>query len=72
MHLIYAPKGRVPQVKRYLSRLKGQAVHSIWTDVYPINPMSKERMGFQTQKPRKLLESARALAEVVWQSKKSG
>jgi site-specific DNA-methyltransferase (adenine-specific) len=53
---IYAPEGRVPQVKRYLNKLKGQAVHSIWTDIYPINPMSKERMGFQTQKPLKLLE----------------
>jgi len=54
--LIYAPKGRVPQVKRYLDELKGQAIHSIWTDIPPINPMSKERMGFQTQKPMKLLE----------------
>jgi len=54
--LIYAPKGRIPQVKRYLNELKGQAVHSIWADVPPINPMSKERMGFQTQKPIKLLE----------------
>jgi len=53
---IYAPKGRVPQVKRYLDELKGQAVPSIWTDVPPINPMAKERMGFQTQKPLKLLE----------------
>lgn len=54
--LIYAPKGRVPQVKRYLDELKGQAVSSIWTDVPPINPMAKERMGFQTQKPVKLLK----------------
>lgn len=54
--LIYAPKGRVPQVKRYLDELKGQAVPSIWTDIPPINPMAKERMGFQTQKPLKLLK----------------
>jgi site-specific DNA-methyltransferase (adenine-specific) len=54
--LIYAPKGKVPQVKRYLDQLKGQAVHSIWLDIPPINPMSKERIGFQTQKPMKLLE----------------
>jgi len=54
--LIYAPKGRVPQRKRYLKELKGQAVHSIWTDIPPINPMAKERMGFQTQKPVKLLK----------------
>ena len=54
--LIHAPKGRVPQVKRYLSELKGQAIHSIWIDIPPINPMSKERMDFQTQKPIKLLE----------------
>jgi site-specific DNA-methyltransferase (adenine-specific) len=54
--LIYASEGKVPQVKRYLDQLKGQAVHSIWLDIPPINPMSKERMGFQTQKPIKLLE----------------
>lgn len=54
--LIYAPKGKVPQVKRYLNELKGQAVHSIWADIPPINPMSKERTGFQTQKPMKLLQ----------------
>jgi len=54
--LIYAPPGKVPQRKRYLHELKGQAVHSIWTDIPPINPMAKERTGFQTQKPMKLLK----------------
>lgn len=54
--LIYLPKGKVPRLKRYLDDLRGQAVNSIWADIPMINSMSKERMGFQTQKPMKLLE----------------
>jgi site-specific DNA-methyltransferase (adenine-specific) len=44
-----------PAVKRYLDEVK-PAVHSIWTDIPSINSMSKERIGFETQKPLKLLE----------------
>ena len=53
--IVFTKTGR-PAVKRYLDEAKGQAVHSIWTDIPPINPMAKERMGFQTQKPVKLLK----------------
>ena len=49
-------KSRVPQLKRYLDELDGQAVHNLWTDISPINPMAKERVGFPTQKPLALLE----------------
>lgn len=53
--IVFTKTGR-PRVKRYLSDLQGQAVNSIWTDVPVVNSMSKERTGFQTQKPLKLLE----------------
>ncbi len=52
-------KSRVPQLKRYLDELEargGAAVHEIWDDIPAINSQAKERMGFQTQKPVKLLE----------------
>lgn len=49
-------KSRVAQLKRYLDELEGQAVHEIWDDISPINPMAKERLGYQTQKPEALLE----------------
>ena len=49
-------KSRIPQLKRYLDELDGQAVHNLWTDISPINPMAKERVGFPTQKPLALLE----------------
>jgi len=47
---------RIPQLKRYLDKLEGQAVHDIWTDIPPINPMAAERLGYPTQKPLALLE----------------
>ena len=46
----------VPQLKRYLDELNGQAVHSIWDDIPPINPMAKERVGYPTQKPLAMLK----------------
>ena len=46
----------IPQLKRYLDELDGQAVHDIWDDVPSINPMAKERTGYPTQKPLALLE----------------
>ena len=49
-------KSPIPQLKRYLDELKGQAVHDIWHDISPINPRAKERIGYPTQKPLSLLE----------------
>ena len=46
----------VPQLKRYLDELDGQAVHNIWDDIPSVNPMAKERVGYPTQKPLSLLE----------------
>lgn len=52
--IVFTKTGR-PAVKRYFDEAK-PAIHSVWTDIPSINSMSKERVGFQTQKPLKLLE----------------
>jgi len=46
----------VAQLKRYLDEVDGAAVHELWTDIPPINPMAKERLGYPTQKPEMLLD----------------
>jgi DNA modification methylase len=46
----------MPAMKIYLDEVEGAAIHSIWTDVYPVNPQADERLGFETQKPEALLE----------------
>ena len=46
----------VPQLKRYLDEMPGQAVADIWTDVPAINSQAKERTGYPTQKPLALLQ----------------
>jgi len=47
---------KIPQLKRYLDELEGQAVHDVWTDISPINSQAKERLPYPTQKPEALLE----------------
>lgn len=43
--------------KIYLEEYKGQPVSSLWTDIYVINPMSKERVEFTSgQKPEALIK----------------
>jgi DNA modification methylase len=55
---IYFPKkvGGVPRYKRYLDEMKGQLLQDIWDDIPPVQSHSKERLGYPTQKPEKLLE----------------
>ena len=53
---IFATPGGVPQLKRFLDELSGEAVNDIWMDIPPINPRAKERLGYPTQKPEALLE----------------
>lgn len=31
-------------MKIYLDEVEGAAIHSIWTDVYPVNPQADERL----------------------------
>lgn len=40
----------------YLDEVGGDIVDSIWDDIPPVNPIAKERVGYATQKPEKLLE----------------
>lgn len=54
--LIYqSGPGRVPQFKRYLDEQKGMPLGDVWTDIPPLNSQAKERLGYPTQKPVKLL-----------------
>ena len=47
--------GRVPRYKRYLDEQKGRLIGSIWDDIQHLGPQDKERCGYPTQKPVKLL-----------------
>ena len=50
--LIYwPPKGRVPQLKRYLESTRGIALEDIITDVSRLAASQHERVGYPTQKP---------------------
>lgn len=60
--IVIPDDGGVPQVKRYLDEIDGQAVHSIWTDLSSINSQSDERSDYPTQKPEVLLERIIAAA----------
>jgi DNA methylase/Restriction endonuclease len=55
---IYFPKkvGGVPRYIRYLDEMAGVLLQDIWVDIPPVSSHAKERLGFQTQKPLKLLE----------------
>ncbi len=66
--LIGWPKkeGGVPQFKRFLNDMPGTPLQSVWTDILPISPHSKEKLGYPTQKPEALLE------RVIQASSKSG
>ena len=45
-----------PELKRYLDASPGQVPPDIWTDIPPVNSQAKERTGYPTQKPVKLLD----------------
>jgi len=55
------PTGRI-QRRRFLDELQGQPIQNLWTDIYPINPMAGEGMGYPTQKPETLLERVIGMA----------
>lgn len=48
--------------KIYLDEYKGQPIANLWTDLKVINPMSKERLEFDGQKPETLIERVLTLA----------
>lgn len=47
--------GGQPSFKRYLHEMPGQKLQDVWTDISPLHSQSKERRGYQTQKPLDLL-----------------
>ena len=55
---IYWPKkpGAWPYIKLYLDDMLGVVLQDVWTDIDPVNPVAKERLGYPTQKPLALLE----------------
>ncbi len=57
-NLIHFPKksGGVPQYKRYLLPNKGVKVQDVITDIQPIQSHAREKLHYETQKPRALLE----------------
>ena len=44
-----------PRLKRYLAEQSGVVLGSVWTDIPPLNSRARERLGYPTQKPTKLL-----------------
>lgn len=55
---IFWPKapGGVPLLKRYLNEARGIPLLDVMTDIAPLQNMTKERLGYPTQKPLALLE----------------
>ena len=46
----------IPQFKRYLRIDRGIPIQDVITDIDPLSPHAKERLGYPTQKPEALLE----------------
>lgn len=55
---VYLPAepGGLPRFKRYLNKEGGVALGDLWADIVVLNSQSKERLGFDTQKPEPLVE----------------
>mgnify|MGYP004684255087 CR=1 FL=1 len=47
--------GRI-QYKQFIDEIEGVKLQDIWLDVFPVNPVAKERIGYPTQKSEALLE----------------
>ena len=45
-----------PTLLKYADMSKGVPLQNIWTDIPPVNPQAKERLGYPTQKPTALLK----------------
>jgi len=54
--LLYYSNTGQPYIIYYLDERPGVSAQSIWTDINPMSPTSKERLGYPTQKPESLLE----------------
>ncbi|KAA6303929.1 DNA adenine methyltransferase YhdJ, partial [termite gut metagenome] len=57
-NLLFFPESKTGRIsrKRYLDEQKGQLIGNIWIDIQNIQAVSKEYIGYPTQKPETLLE----------------
>jgi len=54
--LRYSENAKYPEYKQYTWELKGIPIENIWDDINMINSMGNERLDYDTQKPKELLE----------------
>jgi site-specific DNA-methyltransferase (adenine-specific) len=54
--LIRYTRTGTPTLLQYADEMPGVPLQDIWTDIPPVNPQAKERIGYPTQKPLALLE----------------
>ena len=47
---------RTPTLVQYADEMPGVPLQNVWTDIPPVNPQARERLGYPTQKPEALLE----------------
>ena len=53
---IVISKNGVPSFKSHLADLPGRVCQEMWTDINPVSAHAKERVGYPTQKPLRLLK----------------
>jgi len=53
--IVFTSSG-TPRLKRYFDESKGRQVGDIWDDIFDVNAVASERLGYPTQKPESLLE----------------
>lgn len=53
--IVYSSKG-TPSIKQYIDEKLGTLVTDMWSDIEVIHSQARERLGYPTQKPEKLLE----------------
>lgn len=51
-----AKVGGMPRLKQYPEELQGIPLQDVWTDIKPLHNLSRERLGYPTQKPQALLD----------------
>jgi site-specific DNA-methyltransferase (adenine-specific) len=54
--IVWPAKGGIPRFKRYHDVDRGVVIQDVITDIDPLSPHAKERLGYPTQKPEALLE----------------
>ncbi len=55
-YIVFPARGKKPYYKDYLHTKEGINIQDVITDIPPIAPTAKERLGYPTQKPLALLE----------------